>query len=127
MSEDVLPQLAGQRQALEIHIDRVAGVLVVAPVGEIDMDSGGLLFDALTAAISTGESRLVIDLGRVGFMDSTALSIFLGTRRALRELSGRLVLVVDEARRPPLPWMPWMGTFTVRPNVADAVADVQAG
>ena len=118
----MLSQLAGRRQALEIHIDRVAGVLVIAPVGEIDMDSGGLLFDALTAAISTGESRLVLDLGRVTFMDSTALSIFSSARRALRELSGRLVLAVGEAQDWPLPWL---DAFTVRPTLAAAVAEVQ--
>ena len=122
----MLPQLAGRRQALEIYIDRVAGVLVIAPVGEIDMDSGGLLFDALSAAISTGESRLVIDLGRVTFMDSTVLSIFSSTRQALRELSGRLVLVVDEAQSLPLP-LTWLDSFTVRSSMSDAVAEVQAG
>lgn len=122
----MLPQLAGRRQALEIHIDRESGVLVIAPVGEIDMDSGGLLFEALTAAISTGESRLVIDLGQVTFMDSTALSIFSSTRQALREVSGRLVLVIDEAQPLPVPWMTWLDSFTVRPSMADAVAAVQA-
>jgi anti-anti-sigma factor len=110
---------------LEIHIDRESGVLVIAPVGEIDMDSGGLLFEALTAAISTGESRLVIDLGQVTFMDSTALSIFSSTRQALREVSGRLVLVIDEAQPLPVP-LTWLDSFTVRPSMADAVAAVQA-
>ena len=104
MSEDVLPSLRGPLSAetreaarhhhgLEIHVDRVDGILVITPVGEIDMATGGLFLEALIAAISTGESRLIVDLGQVPFMDSTGLTIFLSVDRALRSIEGQLRLV----------------------------------
>jgi anti-sigma B factor antagonist len=127
VSEDVLPWVASGRHSLEIHVDRVDGVLVVAPVGDIDMVTGGLLLEALMAAISTGESRLVVDLDRVPFMDSTALTIFLSAHRALAGASGRLVLVADDARWQHLR-LPWIGNLlAVRPTILDAVRDLQAG
>jgi len=116
-------EAAARRHRLEIHIDRVDGVLVVAPVGEIDMVTGGLLLEALIAAISTGETWLVVDLAQVPFMDSTALSIFLSAHRALASSSGQLVLVAPDGQRERFK-LPWIGTlFAVRPTVVDAVAE----
>jgi anti-sigma B factor antagonist len=120
-------EAAARRHRLEIHVDRVDGVLVIAPVGEIDMVTGGLLLEALIAAISTGESRLVVDLGQVPFMDSTALTIFLSAHRALAGMSGRLVLVAHDAQRDRFR-LPWIGTLLgVRSTVIDAVRDLQTG
>jgi anti-sigma B factor antagonist len=83
----------GARLELRIHVDRVDGVLVITPVGEIDIVTGGLFLEALIAAVSAGESRLVVDLQRVPFMDSTGLAIFLSVDRALRTVDGQLRLV----------------------------------
>jgi anti-sigma B factor antagonist len=81
------------RLELTIHVDRVDGVLVITPVGEIDIVTGGLFLEALIAAVSAGESRLVVDLQQVPFMDSTGLAIFLSVDRALRTVDGQLRLV----------------------------------
>jgi len=133
MSEDVLPSLRGPLSAetreavarhhdLEIHVDRVGGILVMTPVGEIDMATGGLFLEALIAVISTGESRLIVDLGQVPFMDSTGLTIFLSADRALRSIEGQLRLVAapEIVEVFELAWMDKM--FPVHPDIADAVA-----
>jgi anti-sigma B factor antagonist len=84
---------AASRHELRIHVDRLDGVLVISPVGEIDIVTGGLFLESLIAAVSAGESRLVVDLQRVPFMDSTGLAIFLSVDRALRTVDGQLRLV----------------------------------
>lgn len=108
MSEDVLPALRGPlsdetraaasgRHQLEVHVDREDGILVVTPIGEIDIVTGGLFLEALIAAISTGETRLIVDLRQVPFMDSTGLAIFLSAHRALRTVDGQLHVVATRA------------------------------
>ena len=46
---------------------------VLAPIGEIDISTIGLLNVELAAATSTPERALVVDLEGVSFMDSTGL------------------------------------------------------
>jgi anti-sigma B factor antagonist len=138
VSEDVLagesgPLSAETREAaqreheLEVYVDRVDGVLVVSPVGEIDMVTGGLFLESLIAAISVGESALIVDLTRVPFMDSTGLAIFLSAHRALRNVDGRLSLVANDeiAEVFRLAWMDKF--FPVHSSVTDAAAALASG
>jgi len=133
VSEDVLPALRGplsdetrdaveRHHELEIHVDRVDGILVISPVGEIDIVTGGLFLEALIAAISTGESRLIVDLSQVPFMDSTGLTIFLSADRALRSIDGEMHLVARPgvAEMFELAWMDKF--FPLHDDIADAVA-----
>jgi anti-sigma B factor antagonist len=115
-------EAAGRRRRLEIHVDQQREILVVTPVGEIDIVTGGLFLEALIAAVSAGESRLVVDLSRVPFMDSTGLAIFVSAHRALRTVDGQLRIVA----RPPIAAMfefAWMDKFfPLHADVASAVA-----
>jgi anti-anti-sigma factor len=88
---------ATNRNRLEVHVDRVESILVITPIGEIDIVTGGLFLEALIAAISTGESRLIVDLRQVPFMDSTGPTIFLSAHRALRVIEGELHVVAPPA------------------------------
>jgi anti-sigma B factor antagonist len=89
-------EAASRRHRLEIHVDRVGDVLVVAPVGDLDIVTGGLFLETMIAAVSAGEIRLIVDLLGVPFMDSTGLAIFLTTDRALRSTGGQLRVVAHE-------------------------------
>jgi len=48
-------------------------VLVVAPVGDLDIVTGGLFLETMIAAVSAGEIRLIVDLRAVPFMGSSGL------------------------------------------------------
>jgi anti-sigma B factor antagonist len=95
LSKDAL-DAASRRHRLEIHVDRVGEVLVVAPVGDLDIVTGGLFLETMIAAVSAGEVRLIVDLRAVPFMDSTGLAIFLTTDRALRSTGGQLRVVAHQ-------------------------------
>lgn len=90
-------EAAAGRHRLEVHVDRVESILVITPVGDIDIVTGGLFLEALIAAISTGESRLIVDLRQVPFMDSTGPTIFLSAHRALRMIEGELHIVAPSS------------------------------
>jgi anti-sigma B factor antagonist len=67
------------------------GVTVV-PSGELDMDSTPLMSRQVHDLFGTGVERVVIDLGRVSFMDSTGLRGLLELREHSMKASRELTL-----------------------------------
>jgi len=115
-------EAATNRSQLEVHVDRVESILVITPIGEIDIVTGGLFLEALIAAISTGESRLIVDLRQVPFMDSTGPTIFLSAHRALRVIEGELHVVAPPAIAE-IFRLAWMDKFfRLHADLAGAVA-----
>lgn len=69
-----------------------SGYVLVVPQGELDLAETGHLDDLFDAALQV-ESHLIVDLSRVTFMDSSALSSFLRWHKSAQVLGGELVLV----------------------------------
>src|SRR3954447_20595820 len=66
---------------------------VVAVAGEIDVSTSPQLKSALNDAIASGRTRIVVDLARTSFLDSSGLGALVGTVRRLRAHDGRLAVV----------------------------------
>ncbi|MEW2306862.1 STAS domain-containing protein [Streptomyces sp. NPDC006655] len=64
------------------------GIRVLTLAGEIDHDTGQALRQALNASSGAPRPRIVIDLSRVTFMDSTGINIFVAAHRTLTEAGG---------------------------------------
>ncbi len=76
----------------------VAGCPVLEVQGEVDIDTAPALDDWLTAALDGGATAIVVDLRRVGFLDSTGLTVLVRAHKRLAATSGALdVVVSDEA------------------------------
>ncbi len=119
-------EAAADRHRLEVHVDRVESILVITPIGDIDIVTGGLFLEALIAAISTGESRLIVDLRQVPFMDSTGPTIFVSAHRALRLLEGQLHIVAPSAIADVFQ-LAWMDKFfPLHDDIASAVGALTA-
>ena len=67
------------------------GALIVAR-GELDVQSVPELRAQLAEALDGGNTRVVIDLAEVSFIDSLSLSALVGARRKLGD-SGRIAIV----------------------------------
>jgi anti-sigma B factor antagonist len=82
-----------------VDIERSGRVVVVWASGELD----AFVVEDLEAAFDRvgGERRVVADLGRVSFLDSTALGVLVRRVRQLREADAdvRVVLPKGTARR----------------------------
>jgi anti-sigma B factor antagonist len=71
---------------------------VVAPRGEVDLRTAPHLGKRLLSLIDEGKTRLVVDLSRVTFMDSTGIGVLLDALRRLTCRNGGLVLVCPNER-----------------------------
>ena len=73
---------------LEVSVTEERGIWVVTVVGDVDESNAAKLRDALDRVLANGESRLVVDLCRVSFMDSTGLGILVGRLKVVRARRG---------------------------------------
>ena len=74
------------------------GIEVIDVQGEIDMYTAPQLRDLLIDLVSKGSYQLVINLDKVGFLDSAGLGVLVGGLRRVRAHDGSLDLVCTQQR-----------------------------
>ena len=88
---------AGRLRAQPVTgVARRDGTIIVRLAGELDLYNAPVVRESLLAAIESEPDRLVIDLGDVTFVDSTALGVLLEARARLTR-SGSFVLAAAGA------------------------------
>ncbi|MGC0314856.1 STAS domain-containing protein [Kitasatospora acidiphila] len=109
--------------AMTVSVRPWAHGAVVAPEGELDLDTAGLLRDALERQVRSRRPYILVDCAGLRFCDSTGLSVILRARTAAQAAGGGLDLV---APRPALlRLLALTGTeevFQVHASVAQAEA-----
>ena len=74
------------------------GIEVIDVQGEIDMYTAPQLRELLIDLVSTGSYQLVVNLEKVGFLDSTGLGVLVGGLKRVRAHDGSLDLVCTQQR-----------------------------
>lgn len=69
------------------------GLLVVEVSGEVDLFTAPDLKSAITDGIDAGSEKVVVDLSKTTFLDSTALGVLIGAVKRLRANGGSLTIV----------------------------------
>jgi len=77
---------------------RKDGIEVVTVEGEIDIYTAPRLRELLIDLAGQGSYQLVIDLDKVGFLDSTGLGVLAGGLKRVRPHDGSLDLVCTQKR-----------------------------
>ena len=72
------------------------GIEVIDVRGEIDIYTAPRLRELLINLVSEGHYQLVVNLGKVGFLDSTGLGVLVGGLRRVRAHNGSLDLVCTQ-------------------------------
>jgi anti-sigma B factor antagonist len=115
---------AAAATALALSSSQRADATVVRVVGEVDVDAAPVLRRYLIELIAAGTRRLVVDLGEVGFLDSTGLGTFIGARKRLRAYRGSLELAaLQPSVRTVFTITGLDRSFTIHPRVDDAFDD----
>jgi anti-sigma B factor antagonist len=66
--------------------------VVLAVTGEVDTYTSARLRDALTEAVESGATDVVLDVSEMEFIDSTGLGVLVGALKKLQERDGKLTL-----------------------------------
>jgi anti-sigma B factor antagonist len=110
----------------DLEIDATTHVVDVA--GEVDLYSAPELKEHVLTAIEGGKTRIVIDLTRTSFIDSTTLGVLVGARKRLREHNGTLAVVCPDPDKLGLFEMTGLDrVFSIHDDRASALAAVQSG
>jgi anti-sigma B factor antagonist len=74
------------------------GIIITELAGDLDIASAPALREQLLSLLWPGSSRLIIDLSRVTYCDSSGLAVLVGTGRRARLLGGFLHLAAVPAQ-----------------------------
>lgn len=101
---------------------------VVEVTGELDLYSAPELKTHVLRAIDSGKTRIVVDLTRSTFIDSTTLGVLVGARKRLREHDGSLAVVCPDSEKLALFEMTGLDrVFSIHEDRTEAIAAVQSG
>lgn len=82
----------------DCSVEQGDGYTVVAVAGEVDVATAPTLRERLDETIGQSGSLVVVDLGGVTFIDSTALGVLIGALNRSAAEGGVLRLVISEPR-----------------------------
>jgi anti-sigma B factor antagonist len=106
---------------LSLTTRSVSGFAVLHVGGEIDVYTAPQVRERLIEMVGGGERRVIVDLGRVDFLDSTGLGVLVGAHRRLRVNGGTLRLVCPHERLLKIFRITGLDTvFDIHPSVEDA-------
>ena len=109
---------------LSIHVHSVEGTQVFELTGSLDIATSPSVRAALVSASERGDHRLIVDLQRVDFLDSTGLGAMIGAQRRAKEFDGEVRLVAKEGQILRLLRITGLlKVFAVYPTLEDAARD----
>jgi anti-sigma B factor antagonist len=83
---------------LSIHVHKKGEMPIFELTGSLDIATAPTVRAALLEAADKGDHRIVVDLERVDFLDSTGLGAMIGAQRRAKEAGGEIRLVVQEGQ-----------------------------
>jgi anti-sigma B factor antagonist len=103
-------------------VDRFDGGVVVRLAGELDLYNAHQVRETLLACSSENPAKLVVDLGEVQFVDSTALGVLVEARSRMEDKQAFLLAAPGVETRRALEVSGLDRHFNVRESVDDALA-----
>jgi anti-sigma B factor antagonist len=83
---------------LSIHVHVHGGMNVFALTGSLDIATSPTVRASLLEASERGDHKLIVDLTKVEFLDSTGLGALIGAQRRAKEFGGDVRLVAKEGQ-----------------------------
>ncbi len=85
---------------MDIDVTRAADITVVAPRGDLDMAVADQIRRTLTELVDKGDRKLLVDLERVAYIDSSGMGALVAAMKHARTTGGdlRLCALQDDVR-----------------------------
>jgi anti-sigma B factor antagonist len=85
---------------MDIEVTRSAAITVIVPQGDLDMAAADQMKRVLTGLVNDGSVKLLVDLGSVGYIDSSGMGALVATLKHARTAGGdlRLCALQDDVR-----------------------------
>ncbi|HKC83275.1 MAG TPA: STAS domain-containing protein [bacterium] len=112
----------GLRKHPVLGVEEVGAACVVRLAGELDLYNAGQVRAALADARAKAPERIVVDLGEVEFVDSTALGVLIETRAKLDNRGGLMLAAPGLETRRALQISGLDKFFTVHDTVSEALS-----
>lgn len=103
---------------MEVFYDLVGDTLRVCLVGELDEDSAPAIRSSLDNNISAGANRVIWDLSRLIFMDSTGIGVLVGRYKKFRSRS--IAFFIEEPNATVDKILKLSGIYTIMPKIETA-------
>lgn len=81
---------------VDLRLSTRDGALVAELTGEVDLSNAERLGDRIAEAVDADHRGVVIDLGKVGFLDSVGIYVLIGLSQRLSQRGQAIALVVPE-------------------------------
>ncbi|MDT5025997.1 MAG: anti-sigma factor antagonist [Micromonosporaceae bacterium] len=112
----------GALMELSLATRSVSDRVVLEIGGEIDVYTAPRVRERLVEMVGAGDAHIVVDLGRVDFLDSTGLGVLVGAHRRVRAGGGSLNLVCPHERLLKIFRITGLDTvFEIHSSVDDAI------
>lgn len=109
---------------LEVVVEEVSGATVVRPDGDVDLSSSKELQTALKGAMSSKPQRVIVDLAKVPYMDSSGVATLVEAMQIARKQSSALFLCAMQDRVRSIFEIARLDrVFTIVPSTQEALAE----
>lgn len=71
----------------------VKGYTILSFIGDLDMWTLPLAKERINGLINEGKTKIILDLDKMNYIDSSGLGFFIGTLKKLKDVGGDLILV----------------------------------
>jgi anti-anti-sigma factor len=120
--DDALSDAARLHEEPVLGVERRGDAAVVGLQGELDLYNAQLVRSALEQASSDGAARVIVDLARVTFVDSTAMGVLIEGRARLQGRAAFVLAAPGRETRRALEVSGLDRHFTIRDTVDEAVS-----
>jgi anti-sigma B factor antagonist len=83
---------------LDIATEDVESFSLIILSGEVDVYSAPKLRETIKDLVEQGKNNIVVDLGKVDFLDSTGLGVLVGGLKRVKQQDGELGLICNQEK-----------------------------
>jgi anti-sigma B factor antagonist len=108
---------------LEVETGTAGDAALLTLQGEIDVYTAPRLRQAIIDLVDGGATKIVVDMAKVDFLDSTGLGVLVGGLKRVRMKDGSLTIVATQDKILKIFDITGLNkVFTIHPSVDEAVA-----